>query len=131
MNGTIGAIAVFAGAVALAMLALGPQIMRLVFGPGVEYGRGGLVLVAAGMGLYLSAATLNQAALARGRAPQAARCWVAAATGFVVVLLIPGFDQRVTQVEVAYAAAALLLCALLYALYRRSGRRPAETATIR
>jgi O-antigen/teichoic acid export membrane protein len=105
--------------VALTMLALGPQIMRVAFGAGGEYGRGGLVLVAVGMGLYLAAATLNQAALAHGQTRQAAACWVGSAVAFVVLLLIPGFDQRVLQVEVAYVAGALLLCALLYALYRR------------
>ena len=119
VNVTLTAIAAFAGVVALAMLALGPQIMRLAFGAGGQYGRGGLVLVAVGMGLYLSAATLNQAALARGRARQAAVCWVGAAVAFVIVLLIPGFDQRVLQVEVAYVGGALLLCSLLYGLYVR------------
>ena len=40
--------------------------MDLVFGDDGDYGRGGLVIIAVGMGLYLAAATLNQAALARG-----------------------------------------------------------------
>jgi len=119
VNVTLGAIAAFAGVVALAMLALGPQIMRLAFGAGGQYGRGGLVLVAVGMGLYLAAATLNQAALARGRTREAAACWVGAAVVFVIVLLVPGFDQRVLQVEVAYLGGALLLCTLLYGLYVR------------
>ena len=119
VNVTLGAIAAFAGVVALAMAALGPQIMRLAFGAGGQYGRGGLVLVAVGMGLYLAAATLNQAALARGRTRQAAACWVGAAVAFVIVLLVPGFDQRVLQVEVAYLGGALLLCSLLYGLYVR------------
>ena len=76
-------------------------------------------MVAVGMGLYLAAATLNQAALARGRTREAAACWVGAAVAFVIVLLIPGFDQRVLQVEVAYLGGALLLCTLLYGLYVR------------
>ncbi|MEA2351735.1 MAG: hypothetical protein QOJ14_149, partial [Thermoleophilaceae bacterium] len=98
---TLRAIAVFAGVVALAMLVLGPQLMRLAFGEGGGYARGGLVLVAVGMGLYLSAATLNQAALAHGRAKQAAGCWVGSAIAFVVVLLIPSFHDAVLKVEVA------------------------------
>ncbi len=116
---TILAVAVFAAVVALALLALGPTIMHALFGHG-QYGRGGLVAVAAGMGLYLSAATLNQAALARGRARDAAACWLAAAAAFVVVLVVPRFDERVLQVELAYLAGAALLCALLYGLYRRA-----------
>jgi O-antigen/teichoic acid export membrane protein len=119
---TLRAIAAFAGAVALAMLALGPQIMDVAFGAEGEYDRGGLVLVAAGMGLYLSAATLNQAALAAGRTKQAAACWVGSAAAFVVVLLVPSFHDAVLKVEVAYVAGALLLCGALYALYRTSDR---------
>jgi hypothetical protein len=77
------------------------------------------VLIAAGMGLYLSAATLNQAALARGLARRAAAFWASSAAAFVVFLLLPGFNDRVLQVETGYLGAALLLCSLLYALYRR------------
>jgi hypothetical protein len=124
VNVTLKAIAGFAAVVALAMLALGPQLMRAAFGPGGGYDRGGLVLIAVGMGLYLSAATLNQAALAHGRTREAAVCWVGSAIAFVVALLIPGFDDRVLQVEVAYVGGALLLCVLLYALYRRPGPVP-------
>jgi O-antigen/teichoic acid export membrane protein len=119
VNVTLAAIGVFAAAVAVAMLALGPTIMRLAFGGHFDYARGGLVLIAAGMGLYLSAATLNQAALAQGRAKAAAGVWMAAAAAFVVFLLLPGFDDRILQLEIGYVSAAALLCGLLYALYRR------------
>jgi O-antigen/teichoic acid export membrane protein len=119
VNLTLVAIAVFSASVALVMLAAGPPIMDLVFGGEFDYDRGGLVLISIGMGLYLSAATLNQALLARARARQAAACWIAAAAGFVFLLVVPAFEDRVLQVEVAYVAAALALCALLYALYRR------------
>jgi low temperature requirement protein LtrA len=93
--------------------------MDVVFGGDVDYDRGGLVLISVGMGLYLSAATLNQALLARGLFRQAAAVWVGSAATFVVLLLIPGFHDRVLQVETAYVGAAVLLCGLLYALYRR------------
>jgi O-antigen/teichoic acid export membrane protein len=118
VNVTLAAIVAFAAVVSLALLAAGPPVMDLLFGTDFEYDRGGLVLVGIGMGLYLAGATLNQAALARGRAKQAAACWVAAAAGFLALLLAPGFDDPVLQVEVAYAAGALALCALLYVLYR-------------
>jgi hypothetical protein len=71
------------------------------------------------MGLYLAGATLNQALLARGLTRQAAACWVTSAAAFVGFLLIPGWDDRVVQLEVGYASGAALLCALLYWLYRR------------
>lgn len=115
---TLRAIAGFAAAVALAMLAAGPALMDVVFGGDFHYDRGGLVIVAAGMGLYLSAATLNQALLARDRASAAAAAWLAAAAAFVTFLLLPGFDDRVLQVEIGYLGGALVLCALLYGQYR-------------
>jgi O-antigen/teichoic acid export membrane protein len=117
---TLAAIAGFAGVVALVMLAAGPQVMDLLFGGDFDYERGGLVLVAFGMGLYLSAATLNQALLAHARAPQSAACWVAAAAAFVLFLVLVEFDDPVLQVEVAFVGAAGLLCGSLYALYSRA-----------
>jgi O-antigen/teichoic acid export membrane protein len=116
---TLAAIAVFAGGVALAFLVLGPTLMKILFGGDHHYGRIGLVLVAVGMGFYLSAATLNQAALARGKARHAAAIWLATAATFVVFLLIPGWNDRVLQVQVGYLGAAGVLCSGLYWLYRR------------
>jgi O-antigen/teichoic acid export membrane protein len=120
VNLTLVAIAGFAGCVALVMLAIGPWLMDVVFGEGFDYERGGLVLVAIGMGLYLSAATLNQALLAHGRAPQACVAWVGCAVAFALFLAIADFDDRVLQVEVAFVGAAAALCALLHSLYRRA-----------
>jgi O-antigen/teichoic acid export membrane protein len=120
VNLTLIAIAGFAACVALVMLAAGPQLMDLLFGGEFDYERGGLVLVAAGMGLYLAAATLNQALLAHGLAAQAAACWITAAAAFVLFLLLADFDDRVLQVELAFVGAAALLSAGLYALYRRA-----------
>jgi O-antigen/teichoic acid export membrane protein len=118
VNLTLTAIAVFAGAVALVMLAVGPLVMDLVFGGDFDYERGGLVLVSIGMGLYLAAATLNQALLAHGRAPHAAGVWAACAAAFALFLLLADFDDRVLQVELGFLGAAAALCALLHTLYR-------------
>jgi O-antigen/teichoic acid export membrane protein len=120
VNLTLIAIGGFAGCVALVMLALGPWVMDLLFGGEYDYGRGGLALVALGMGLYLAAATLNQALLAHGRAAQVAVGWLAAAAAFVAFLVLAEFDDRVLQVEVAFAGAAAALSATLGALYRRT-----------
>jgi O-antigen/teichoic acid export membrane protein len=119
VNVTLLAIAGFALLVALVMLAAGPAVMDVVFGGEFDYDRLGLVLISLGMGLYLAAATLNQALLARGRARQACGAWVAAAAGFVAFLLLVDFDDPVLGVEVGYVGAALALCALLYGQYRR------------
>lgn len=120
INLTLAAIAAFSAAVALVMLAFGPSLMDLFFGDHFNYERGGLAIVAVGMGLYLAAATLNQAALAQERAKQAAACWTLAAAGFVTFLLAADWDDRVEQVEVGYTGAALVLCVLLFNLYRRA-----------
>jgi O-antigen/teichoic acid export membrane protein len=122
VNVTLLAIAAFAGCVALVMLAIGPWVMDLLFGGDFDYERGGLVLVSIGMGLYLSAATLNQALLAHGRAPQAAGAWVACALGFALFLLLVDPDDRVLQVEAAFLAAAATLSTLLWLLYQRAHR---------
>ena len=119
VNVTLVAIAGFAAAVALVMLVAGPFVMDLLFGGEGGYDRFGLVLVSLGMGLYLAAATLNQALLARARARESALCWAAAAIAFVVFLLLPVLDDPVLQVEVGFLGAALLLGSLLYAQYRR------------
>lgn len=120
IRATTRAIAGFASLVALALLAIGPFVMDVLFGKkGFHYGRFGLVLVAVGMGVYLCAATLNQAALARGRAKQASACWIAAAAAFVLFLVLPPWRDHVLQVEAGYLFGSSVLCALLYLLYRR------------
>ncbi len=120
VNVTLTAIAGFAGIVALVMLVAGPTVMDVLFGGNFDYDRVGLVLVSLGMGLYLSAATLNQALLAHAKARQSATCWAACAVTFVLFLLLADFDDRVLQVEVAFVGAAALLAGSLYALYSRA-----------
>ena len=120
---TLLAIAAFAALVALALLAVGPPVMALLFGEGFDYGRGGLALLAVAMGFYLAAATLTQAALARGQAGRAAARWALGAAVFAVLLIAPEASDRVLQVELALAGGALVLFASLYQLHRTSSRR--------
>ena len=121
---TVLAIAGFAGAVALGLLAIGPWAMDLLFGSDVEYGRVGLALVAIGMGFHLAAGTLNQAALARGHARSAATSWVIAAAALTAFIAIGPIDDDILQVEVAYFAASALLCALLWVAAARRADHP-------
>lgn len=114
---TMLVIAGFAVAVVAGLVAVGPQVMQLAFGEKFEYDRLGLALVAIGMGFYLTAATLNQAALAQGQARAAAACWLGCAVAFVAINLIPGIDVF-RRVEIGFLAAAAILSALLYALHR-------------
>ena len=118
---TILAIAAFAGVLALVLLAIGPWAMNVLFGGNYDYGRVGLAVVALGMGMHLTAGTLNQAALARQHAKLAACAWLIAAVLFVVFVLAPTISNQVLRVEVAYFGATAILSGLLYALYRRGG----------
>jgi O-antigen/teichoic acid export membrane protein len=115
---TVLAIAAFALACAIGLLAIGPFVMDLAFGEGFAYGRIGLAAVAAGMGFHLVAGTLNQSALARGRAARAAGAWLLSAGAFVVWMLLPVVDDRLARAEFGYLGAAALLCAQLWSLHR-------------
>jgi len=118
---TVLAIAGFAAAVAIGLVAIGPWAMDVLFEDGATYGRWGLSLVALGMGFHLMAGTLNQAALARDDAPRAAAAWVVAAVVFVLWLVAPVVDDPLVRAEIGYCGGAALLCALLAAIYRRVG----------
>jgi O-antigen/teichoic acid export membrane protein len=120
VNLTLMAIAAFAVFVAALMLAVGPLLMDLLFGGDFEYGRGGLALVALGMGLWLGAGTLMQALLAQGRARGPAGSWLVAAGGFAAFLVLSPVDDPVLSVEVALFGSTAFLFALLNAVYRRA-----------
>jgi O-antigen/teichoic acid export membrane protein len=115
---TIIAVAGFAALVTLAMLVAGPKLMQIAFGDKFDYPRGDLVIVSIGMGIYLSAGTLNQAALAQGQVRRAAACWVVCGLAFVAWCLLPIMSET-RRVEVGYLGGAALLCLLLYLIYRR------------
>ncbi|WP_320669931.1 lipopolysaccharide biosynthesis protein [Patulibacter defluvii] len=116
---TVLAIVGFAAVVAVGLLAIGPWAMGVVFGADHDYGRVGLAVVAVGMGAHLVAGTLNQAALARGHAATAAAAWLVAAGLFVAWMLTAPVDDKLVRAEVGYGATALVLCGLLYLVYRR------------
>jgi O-antigen/teichoic acid export membrane protein len=116
VNTTLLTIVCFAAATTLGVLAIGPDVMQLAFGDKFTYDRLGLAIVAVGMGFYLSAAALNQAALAQGQARRAALCWLTCAGAFVVWNLVAPLDAYRT-VEVGFTGAAALLSGLLYVLY--------------
>ncbi|HWF55295.1 MAG TPA: hypothetical protein VG223_11730 [Solirubrobacteraceae bacterium] len=126
---TVMVITAFGLAVALGLLAIGPPVMTALLGSkGFAYGRLGLAAVGLGMGLHLVSGTLNQAALARGRAAAAAVAWLIAAALFVVFLATGSGAEHaeVTRVEVGYLGATAVLTVLLWLLYRRG---PAQKLT--
>jgi O-antigen/teichoic acid export membrane protein len=124
---TVLAIAAFAVAVAVGLLAIGPPVMKALFGQSFEYGRVGLALIGLGMGMHLTSGALNQAALARNQALRAATCWVVAAVVFVAWMLMPLVSEELLRTEIGYLGATTLLAVMLGAVYRR-GRPAPQTA---
>jgi O-antigen/teichoic acid export membrane protein len=121
---TVLAIAAFSGVVTIGLLAIGPAVMKALLGnKGFQYGRLGLAVVGIGMGFHLVSGTLNQAALARGRAAIASAAWLSAAALFVAFVAAPTIPNEVTRVEVGYCLATGVLCALLAALYKRGAAK--------
>ncbi len=115
---TLLAVAGFALAVALGLLVLGPLALELLLNkPG--YSGLGLATVAVGMGFHLASGTLNQAALARGRAGAAAALWLTAAALFAGWMLLEPISDALVRAEVGYLGATMLLAAGLWGLYRR------------
>ncbi len=129
---TILVIAAFGATVALGLLAIGPPVMTIFLGDkGFTYGRVGLAIVGLGMGLHLISGTLNQAALARGRASAACGAWLVAAALFVAFVALPTIHSQVTRVEVGYFIATAVLTVLLYGVYRRgTARAPGGAAAM-
>jgi len=123
VRSTLWAIAGFAGLVGIVVAVAGPTMMQLAFGDKFTYDRVDLLIVTAGMGLYLCAATLNQAALAQGQVRRAAACFVACAVLFVAWSLVPVVEDEFRRIEVGFTTAAALLSGLLYLLYRRPHAR--------
>jgi O-antigen/teichoic acid export membrane protein len=120
------AVAAFTAAVALAVLAFGPQLMQLAFGSKFDYDRIGLLIVTAGMGLYLSAVTINQACLAQGQVRRASVRWIACAAFFVAWCLVPLIGDEFRRVEIGFTLTAGVLLAMLYLIYRKPVERPED-----
>jgi O-antigen/teichoic acid export membrane protein len=125
IRATLAAIAAFTALVCAVLAIAGPDLMQLAFGDKFEYDRAGLEIVAVGMGLYLTATTLNQAALAQGQVRRAAACWVVCAIAFLVWSIAGPLDE-LRRVEVGFTGAAALLSGLLYAVYRVPRGRPGD-----
>ena len=114
----LAAIAAFTAIVALSVLVAGPELMQLAFSDKFSYDRAGLWLVTAGMGLYLSAVTVNQACLAQGQVRRAAARWIGCAAFFVAWCFLAPIGDEFRRVEAGFALTAALLLGLLFLIYR-------------
>jgi O-antigen/teichoic acid export membrane protein len=112
-------IAAFTAFTALVVLIAGPQLMQLAFSKKFTYDREGLLLVTAGMGLYLSSITVNQACIAQGQVRRAALRWIGCAALFIGWNFVPLVSDEFRRVEFGFLLAAGALFSLLYYVYRR------------
>ncbi len=119
----LAAIAAFTAVVAVCVLIAGPQLMQLAFSDKFSYDRAGLLLVTAGMGLYLSSVTVNQACLAQGQVRRASARWIACAALFVAGCFLAPVGDEFRRVEIGFALAAAMLMGLLFLVYRRPHER--------
>jgi O-antigen/teichoic acid export membrane protein len=102
--------------------ALGPQVMKGVYGANFEVGRVELSLLALGVGCYLASTTFSQGLLALDSGKRAAVAWAVTAVLFVALyLLVPG--NEIGRISVAFIAASIVNVVLLaIALHTRVGR---------
>lgn len=120
-------IAAFTALVAAVVIIAGPTLMQIAFSAKFEYDRIGLLLITAGMGLYLAAVTVNQATLAQGQVRRASVRWIGCAIFFVAWCLVPLIGDAILRIELGFALTAGLLFALLYLIYRRPRAHRGDT----
>ncbi len=109
----------FTAFTALVVVIAGPELMQLAFSDKFTYYRSDLLIVTAGMGLYLAAVTVNQACLAQGQARRAGIRWISCAVFFIVWTLLPVISNGSLRVEVGFTLTALILLGSLFLIYRR------------
>lgn len=120
-------IAAFTALVAAVVIIAGPTLMQIAFSAKFEYDRLGLLLITAGMGLYLAAVTVNQATLAQGQVRRASLRWIGCALFFVVWCLVPLIGDAILRIEIGFALTAGLLFGLLFVIYRRPHEKRDDT----
>lgn len=112
-------IAAFTALVLVVVLIAGPKCMQIAFSKKFTYDRAGLLLVSAGMGLYLASVTINQACIAQGQVRRAAARWITCAMLFIGWNFVPLVSNEFRRVEIGFLLAAGALFSLLYYVYRR------------
>jgi len=115
----LAGILAFTALTAVVVVLAGPKLMQIAFGADHTYDRLGLLLVTAGMGLYLSTVTVNQACVAQGQARRASIRWISCAIFFIVWTVVPFIDDGNLRVELGFALTAFLLLSLLTYIYFR------------
>ena len=100
----------------------GPRLMQIAFSKKFTYDRAGLLLITVGMGLYLSAVTINQACVAQGQVRRAAARWISCAAFFIGWNFLPLVENEFRRVEIGFVLTAGLLLGLLALIYKPPAR---------
>lgn len=103
-------------------VAIGPPMLRGLFGAEFAASRMNLMLLAAGVGCYLAASVASQSLLALGRAASAAVGWVIAAVTFAVAYVALG-GPPLDRASGAFLAAALVNLVVLAGITAKAVRR--------
>lgn len=102
------------GAGVVVSFAVGPELVRLLFGGGFELGRSELGLLALGAALYMVAVVLSQAHIALERHGTSTAGWAAGVAGLALATLLgSGVVERVVWAFVLGTATALVVLAVL------------------
>jgi O-antigen/teichoic acid export membrane protein len=108
-------------AIVVGAAAFGPEALRILYGDEYAVARTPLVLLGAGVGCWLAAATVSQALLAGDRGKLASVAWLSSAALFVVLYpLLPG--DELARMSGAFAVATAVDLALLVVVLTRRSR---------
>jgi O-antigen/teichoic acid export membrane protein len=98
----------------LGAFAIGPEVMRLLFGPGYSLSRASLAMLAAASAIYMLAAVFAQSLVALRRYGHAAVSWAAGVIAFFALLSVhASLIQRVSVSFLLGAAVAMSSSAML------------------
>jgi len=111
------------------LLAVGPQLDALLFGPSFRIARLPVVLLSVGSTVYLLAATLAQALLATRAVRETAWCWIAGAVAFGVSLPLPGTVAMRASTSLLIGAAVACACFAVAVRARFARLAVSEAAT--
>ncbi|WP_454049445.1 hypothetical protein [Cellulomonas sp. Marseille-Q8402] len=111
------AVAVIGVVMVAAVAAIGPQVVRWVFGPEYVVGRGVATIAAVGVAAYLVASVANDLAVALGSRRSSA-AWVVAAAAGALTLLVPA-ELGTRALLPLLAGSAVAACVMVPAVLRR------------
>jgi len=111
------------------LLAVGPQLDALLFGPSFRIARLPVVLLSVGSTVYLLAATLAQALLATRAVRETAWCWIAGAVAFAVSLPLPGAVAMRASTSLLIGAVVACACFAVVVRARFARLAVGEAAT--